>query len=52
MNYDAMKKASVSSTREQSRTVKVQKEQYRTFLQSQNLILLYLLKNNFPLQLF
>lgn len=51
-NYDAMKKASVSSAREQSRTVTVQKEQYKTFLRSQNVILLYLLKNNFPLQLF
>lgn len=52
MNYDGMKKACVSSTSEQRRTVKVQKEQYKTFLQSQTLIFLYLLRKSFLLQLY
>lgn len=52
MNYDGMKQASVSSMREQRRPVKVQKEQYKTFLQRQTLIPLYLLKKTFLLQCY
>lgn len=44
MNYDGMKEASVSPRTEQRRTVKVQKEQCKTFLQSQTLIFPYLLR--------
>lgn len=44
MNYDGMKEASVSPRTEQRRTVKVQKEQCKTFLQSQTLIFPHLLR--------
>lgn len=44
MNYDGMKEASVSPKTEQRRTVKVQKEQCKTFLPSQTLIFPYLLR--------
>lgn len=51
MSYDGMKEASVSPRTEQRRTVKVQKEQCKTFLQSQTLIFpCLLIKKKSPLQ--